>query len=46
MKAITDLVGADRPTAQQFDDNLSMATQKLKDACFKIVDEHLLRKKK
>ena len=46
VKAITDLVGADRPTAQQFDDNLSMATQKLKDACFKIVDEHLLRKKK
>ncbi|MCP9612741.1 phosphorylase family protein [Coprobacter tertius] len=41
VKAITDLVGGGS-TPEQFDKNIAMATSKLKDACFRIVDEDLL----
>lgn len=40
VKSITDLVGAEKPTASQFRENLNMATRRLGEACFKIVDEY------
>ncbi|MDO5571167.1 MAG: hypothetical protein Q4F97_06840 [Bacteroidales bacterium] len=38
VKSVTDLCDGDRTTEEEFRENLSMAANNLKDACFKILD--------
>lgn len=38
VKSITDLVDSGRPTAEEFNENLHLAAQNVKDACFWIID--------
>ncbi|WP_455498716.1 phosphorylase family protein [Coprobacter sp.] len=42
VKAITDLVDTGHPTPEQFNDNFLLATQRLDDACFRLIDEKLI----
>ncbi len=43
VKAITDLMDSGIPTSQEFQTNLNLATQNLREACFKIVEEFTKR---
>ena len=38
IKSITDLVDSGRPTAEEFNENIHLAAQKVKEACFRIID--------
>lgn len=44
VKAITDLVDAGHSTPEQFNDNFLLATQRLDDVCFRLIDEKLVDK--
>lgn len=44
VKAITDLVDTGHPTPEQFNDNFLLATQRLDDVCFRLIDEKLVDK--
>lgn len=43
VKAITDLVDSGHPTPFEFQKNIKLATENLRDACFKIIDEGWLK---
>lgn len=38
IKSITDLVDSGRPTAEEFNENILLATQNVKEACFKTIN--------
>lgn len=42
VKSITDLVDSGRPTAEAFNANLQLAAERLREACFRLIDDQLL----